>query len=162
MSSTALAASERPAAEAVPLHGSTTELREPRGSDRLDVTGVDYLSIAAPELGRSVSFYARVFGFRLIEASRERGGRSALMAAGRLYLAIHERPRGASSSPAALCFSFTVDDLDRARASIWNLGVVPIRDGTHEPLRDRPWRGGRSFVIRDPGGNEVEVVERAR
>jgi catechol 2,3-dioxygenase-like lactoylglutathione lyase family enzyme len=160
MSSTALAASERPAAEAVPLHGSTTELREPRGSDRLDVTGVDYLSIAAPELARSVAFYARVFGFRVIEASRERGGRSALMAAGRLYLAIHERPRGGPGLP-ALCFSFTVDDLDTARASIWNLGVVPLRDGTHEPLRDRPWRGARSFVIRDPAGNEIEVVERA-
>ena len=162
MSSTALAASERPAAEAVPLHGSTTELREPSGGDRLDVTGVDYLSISAPDLARSVAFYARLFGFRVIEASRDRGGRAVLLAAGRLYLAIHERPRGGSSSPAALCFSFTVGDLDRARASIWNLGVVPTLDGTYEPLRDRPWRGARSFVIRDPGGNEIEVVERER
>jgi len=158
MRSTALAATGRRAADSAPLHRSATAFSEPVGPEPVDVSGVGHVSIFTPDLRRSVKFYARVFGFRVIEAAT----RSALMAAGRLRLAIHERqPRGAEPSP-ALCCSFVVDDLERARASIWNLGVVPIREEAHEPRRSRPGRRCRSFVIRDPGGNEIEVVERER
>ncbi|HEX7082365.1 MAG TPA: VOC family protein [Gammaproteobacteria bacterium] len=165
MRSTALVAEEQFASGET--HVSTTALVEPSGDDRADVAGavgvagVDYLSIYTPELRRSVELYSRVFGFCVVGASHDRAGRSVLMAAGRLYLAIRERPRGEFDSTGALGWSFVVDDLDRARAITWDLGIVPIRDGTHEPQCDSPWRRRRSFVIRDPDGNEIEVVERA-
>ncbi|HEX5049056.1 MAG TPA: VOC family protein [Gammaproteobacteria bacterium] len=159
MRSTALVDRAHFAADAVQLHHSTT-VAETSGNDRVDVAGVDFLSIFTPELRRSADFYSRVFGFRVIESARRGAGRSALMASGPFYLAIHERPRGASDRAGALCWSFMVDDLDRARASIWNLGIVPTRDGTHEPGGKPSWRRSRSFVIRDPGGNEIEIVER--
>jgi catechol 2,3-dioxygenase-like lactoylglutathione lyase family enzyme len=140
--------------------------------DRVDVAGVDCLSIFTPELRRSVDFYSRVFGFRVIDSSHRTAGRSVLMAARRFYLAIHERHGRKSNSTRALCWSFVVDDIDRTRASIWNLGIVPVRDGTSGPHAQPDERAGcslvsrrspavrRSFVIRDPGGNEIELVER--
>ena len=160
MRSTALVDRGRLAAAAVPLHHSPTTFADTSGSDRVDVAGVDFLSIFAPELRRSVEFYSRVFGFRLVEVARRGAGRSALMASGPFYLAIHERQRAGSDRTQALCWSFVVNDLDQARASVWNLGLVPTRDGTHEPRNNPAWRRSRSFVIRDPGGNEIEVVER--
>lgn len=138
------------------------------GEDRADaagvnyVAGVDYLSIFTPELRRSVEFYSRVFGFCVVNASRRPAGRYVLMAAGRFYLALHERARSQSESTRTLCWSFVVDDLDRARASVWNLGIVPLRLGAQDSERNTPWRRSRSFMIRDPDGNEIEVVERPR
>jgi hypothetical protein len=84
------------------------------------------------------------------------------LAAGRFHLAIHERQRNESDSARGLCWSLIVDDLDRARANVWNLGIVPVCEGTHGPHCNPWWGRRRSFVIRDPGGNEIEVVETAR
>jgi len=162
MRSTALARNVRRATDAAPLSRSFNASPELTGPDRVEVAGVDYLSIFTPELRRSVTFYARVFGFRVIEASQSGAGRSVLMAVGRFHLAIRERQASGVEQTPALCCSFVVDDLDRARASVWNLGVVPIREGAQEPRHIRSWRRSRSFVIRDPGGNEIEVVERER
>jgi catechol 2,3-dioxygenase-like lactoylglutathione lyase family enzyme len=161
MRSTAIAAKERFAADAVPLHSSAADIAETSGEDRADIAGVDYLSIFTPDLRRSVEFYSRVFGFSVVDASHGPAGRSVLMAAGRFYLALHE-PRSESDSTRVLCWSFIVDDLDRARARVWNLGIVPLHLGPQEPERNTPWRRSRSFLIRDPGGNEIEVVERPR
>ena len=159
MRSTALVERSRFVADALPAHRSTTPRTEPSGDDRVEVAGVDYLTIFSPELRRSVRFYSRVFGFRVLEATRRGAGRSALLSAGPFYLAIRERPRSNGPDPArALCWSFVVDDVDRARASMWNLGVVPVRDSTDCPRHEQPRR--RSFVIRDPDGNEIEVAER--
>ena len=161
MSSMALVERSRVPAHAVPLHRAPAPRTEPGGEDRVEVAGVDYLTIFAPELRRCVTFYSRVFGFRVLEATRRGAGRSALLSAGRFYLAIRERPRSSGSDGArALCWSFVVDDVDRARASMWNLGVVPVSEATDGPQPERPWRTGRSFVVRDPGGNEIEIVER--
>jgi catechol 2,3-dioxygenase-like lactoylglutathione lyase family enzyme len=132
------------------------------GNDRVDVAGVDYLSIFTPELRRSVDFYSRVFGFCVVDASRRPDGRSVLMGAGRFCLALHERQRTESDSTRTLSWSFIVDDLDRARAIVWNLGIVPLRRGAQEPQRNTPWRRSRSFMIRDPNGNEIEVVQQPR
>lgn len=162
MRSTALLDRAHSDAGAVPPNDSTAQDAAGSGSDRVDVAGVDFLSIFVPELRRSVDFYARVFGFRIVEAAPRGARQSVLMASGPFYLAIHERQGGASDRSRALCWSFVVDDLDRARASVWNLGVVPTRDGTHEARPSASWRRSRSFVIRDPGGNEIEVVERGR
>lgn len=159
MRSMTLLAEERPAPDEA--HALTTALVGSSGDDRVEVAGVDYLSICTPELRRSVELYSRVFGFCVVDASHDRAGRSVLMAAGRLYLAIRERQRGEFDSTRALGWSFVVDDLDRARSSIWDLGIVPVRDGTHQLQCDPPWRRRRSFVISDPDGNEIEVVERA-
>src|SRR5262245_39572989 len=149
MRSTALATNVRAAAETAPLQRSFAAFAEPVGSDRVDVVGVDYLSIFTPELRRSVTFYARVFGFRVVEVSQSRAGRSVVMSVGRFHLAIHERQPSGSEPTPALCCSFVVDDIDRARASIWTLGVVPIREGRHEPRHGHALRRSGSFVIRD-------------
>jgi catechol 2,3-dioxygenase-like lactoylglutathione lyase family enzyme len=147
-------------ADAVPPHRSTGTRTNASRDDRIVVAGVDYLSIFTPDLRRSVDLYSQVFGFSVVESVRRGAGRSMLMAARRFHVAIHERQRDGSEPERALRWRFVVDDLDRARASVWDLGLVPIRDGAHEPRRDRRGLPSRSFVIRDPGGNEIEVVER--
>ena len=159
MRSTALVDAGRFAAAAAELQPSTTPRTESSGA-RVAGAGVDHLSIGTPALRRSVDFYSRIFGFAVVETARRDANRSVLMAAGRFCLAIHEWRRGESEPAHALRWGFVVDDLDDVRASVWNLGIVPTRDCVHEPRPDRPWRRCRSFAIRDPGGNEIEVVER--
>jgi catechol 2,3-dioxygenase-like lactoylglutathione lyase family enzyme len=162
MRSTVLADSGRFAENSVAVRARTTSRMASGGGDCVDVQGVDYLRIFTSELRRSVAFYARVFGFRVLDATARRDERSVLMATGGLHLTIQERPpNGGPETARTLRRSFVVDDVDRERASMWNLGVVPIRDGTAEAPRDRTGRTGRSFVVRDPGGNEIEVVELA-
>jgi hypothetical protein len=54
-----------------------------------------------------------------------------------------------------------VDDLDRVRAAIWDLGVKVAGDNG-EPDHIRRWVNGRSLVVRDPDGNTIELVEEVR
>lgn len=133
----------------------------PLNEQRIDVAGVDYLTITVRDLERSVRFYRRIFGCDVIDQGS--GGHGLLMnTSGGLYLAIHEW-RGALAADAwpPSRWSFVVADLDRVRESVWNLGVATA-DGTDAPHRVYPWRPERSFVIRDPDGNEIELVELGR
>ena len=133
----------------------------PDESEHIGVVSVDYVSIAARKLQRSINFYTRLFAFRIVEDARERHRPYVLMTAGgSVYLAIHEYYEATVPTVRPLTrWSFIVGDLDRVRETFWNLGVVPA-DGSDEPRRIHPWRNDRSLLIRDPDGHEIELVER--
>ncbi|MBN1239411.1 MAG: VOC family protein [Gammaproteobacteria bacterium] len=135
--------------------------RESLDEERIDVAGIDYVTISVGDLGRSVRFYQRLFGCQVVERNYA-GKARVLLSAGGAYVAMQERraePAEADTPPGR--WSFMVEDIDRARACAWNLGVATV-GGTDAPRRIHAWRRERSFMIRDPDGNEVEIVERRR
>lgn len=130
------------------------------GGLRLAVSGISGVTIPARDLDRSIAFYNRVFGFRIARAGRTEPRRSATLAApGDALIAIHEHGEGgARPLPIHRRWGFVVEDLDRVREAIWDLGVK-VADDNGEPDHIRRWANGRSLRVRDPDGNEIELVE---
>lgn len=126
----------------------------------VEVTGVDYLAIAASDLERSIDFYRRVFGFWIVEDAREQKHPCVLMhSRGGVHLKIYaHRDAPASAVRPRRRWRFVVGDIDRARKAVWNLGVTPS-DGTIEPQSVSGQGELRGFPIRDPNGHEIELVE---
>lgn len=135
------------------------------GSDdlQLSVNGISGVTIAARDLERSIDFYSRVFGFRVAGQGQSAPRRSATLAtAGAARLAIREQgsePR--RTVPLHSRWGFLVDDLDGARAAIWDLGVK-VADDNGAPDHIHRWSNGRSLRVHDPDGNEIELVEECR
>lgn len=129
---------------------------------QLSVNGISGVTIAARDLERSIDFYSTVFGFRVAGEGRSVPRRSATLAApGEALLAIHEQGSGPRTVPLHSRWGFLVDDLDGARAAIWDLGVK-VADDNGAPDHIHRWSNGRSLSIRDPDGNEIELVEECR
>lgn len=130
---------------------------------RLAVSGISGVTIPVRDLGRSIRFYSRVFGFRASAEAKPAPRRTAKLAApGDARIALHECAE-ASSRPVPIHrrWGFLVDDLDRAREALWDLGVKVADDGG-SPDQIRRWPNGRSLRVRDPDGNEIELIEECR
>jgi lactoylglutathione lyase len=130
---------------------------------QLSVSGISGVTIAARDLERSIDFYSRVFGFRVAGRKRSLPRRSVMLAApGEALIAIQELGDGPDRPvPLHGRWGFVVDDLDRAREAIWDLGVK-VADDNGAPDHIRRWSNGRSLRVRDPDGNEIELVEECR
>ena len=145
-------------------------IRPPAGWDRpslddstpwVQVACVDYVAIPVRDLERSINFYTRVFGFRVVEDGRlDPEPYMLLHARGGPYLALHALPDRPPAGGTRIRCSFVVADLDRVRESLWNLGV-PTADGSVEPRHVHRWRTTRSLLIDDPDGHRIELVESA-
>ena len=127
---------------------------------RSAVRSLDTAMLAARDLPRSVRFYTRVFGFRVEEqASRGDPARARLAGPGTLRLVLHREDAGLARSAAAssrLCFR--VADLDAVREALWDAGIAVARD-SGDPDQIFRRANGRALYIRDPHGNEIELVE---
>ncbi|HEX6995499.1 MAG TPA: VOC family protein [Gammaproteobacteria bacterium] len=119
------------------------------------MTTVGAITIPTRDPGRAIRFYNRVFGFELVGKTSRNGSLRFLMR-GRAYfhLAI-DAHRGATAAPKRL--RLETASLDLARERLWNLGFVPA-DRCIEPRFD-PKHCCRVVPIRDPDGNEIELVE---
>jgi catechol 2,3-dioxygenase-like lactoylglutathione lyase family enzyme len=129
---------------------------------RLSVSGICGVTIPVRDLDRSVAFYSRVFGFRVVRWGRTEPRRSAtLTGPGDALLAIHESDDSAvRPAPVNGGWGFLVDELDRVREAVWDLGVK-VADDNGEPDHIHRWSNGRSLRVRDPDGNEIELIEAA-
>lgn len=145
----------------MPQTNETPKRFLPDECERVDVAGVDCLSIRVGKLHRSIDFYTHLFGFDIVEDARGRSNPYVIMrGSGSVYLAIHERRREPVQAHLTVSrWSFMVDDLDHVRETVWNLGV-PTANGCDELRRIHHWRENRSFLICDPDGHEIELVER--
>lgn len=135
------------------------------GSESLQLSGngISGVTIATRDLERSVHFYSRVFGFGVAGQGSSAPRRSATLAGpGAARLAIREQGEGTRRTlPLHSRWGFLVDDLDGARATAWDLGVKVAEDNG-APDHIRRWPNGRSLRVRDPDGNEIELVEECR
>jgi len=134
------------------------------GGDTPPRRDVGPLVVPVGDLGKSVEFYRRVFGFR--PRSTWRGPSFGPLTPGSLRLAARGRaelwlrPRCTAPDEAAQNrrWAFVVTNLEEVREKVWDLGVKVARDSGEPDHIFR--RGGRaSLYVRDPDGNEIELVE---
>lgn len=123
---------------------------------RLRISEIAGVTIPVRDLERAVDFYRRVFGFRLAREGRPAYRRSATLAGpGNALLAIHEY---GEAEPLRSHWGFLVDELDRVREAVWDLGVGVAHDNGEPDHIDR-WTNGRSLSVHDPDGNEIHLIE---
>lgn len=124
----------------------------------VDVTTVGALKIPTRDPGRAIRFYNRVFGFELVgRKSADGSSRWVMRGKPYLYLAIDAVDDASIATKRLL---LETASLEVARERLWNLGVVPA-DRCIEPRFD-PKRCCLSVPLRDPDGNEIELVESRR
>jgi catechol 2,3-dioxygenase-like lactoylglutathione lyase family enzyme len=123
----------------------------------MEITAIDHLVLTVKDLGRTVEFYCRALG---MQKEVFNSGRIALRF-GRQKINLHQagrefEPKAKSPQPgsADLCL-VTATPLEEAMAKIREC-AIPIEEG---PV-DRTGAGGpmRSFYIRDPDGNLIEIA----
>lgn len=131
----------------------------PDEDEQVDVAGIDYVSIPTCKLQRSIDFYTRLFGFHIVEDGRRHERPHVLMLRGNVYVAIHEHGGRPPAELPVRRWSFVVLNVDHVREIVWDHGVATA-DGSDEPRRMQSWRATRSFLISDPDGHQIELVER--
>jgi catechol 2,3-dioxygenase-like lactoylglutathione lyase family enzyme len=116
------------------------------------ITELHHVNVTVPselEL-ETKNFYRFVLG--LPELPKPEGTRKSgawyQMGAAQLHLSLED---GSQLSSRHICL--TVKDLDAAEQRFRGAGVEIIAD-------ERPLAGTRRFYVRDPGGNQFEIVER--
>jgi lactoylglutathione lyase len=107
------------------------------------------LELFVDDLGRSVDFYRRALGFRLV---RQDPGYASLCN-GAVVLGLGPAAGLPKRRGAGVEVVLEVDDLDAAYARVRRAGVRPV-----EAPRGRPW-GLRDFRILDPDGYYLRVTD---
>jgi catechol 2,3-dioxygenase-like lactoylglutathione lyase family enzyme len=98
-------------------------------------------------------FYGSVLGLQQVPkpAAARQTGAWYQIGNNQLHLSVEDEPRGPLSSR-HVCF--TVPDLAAAEQRFRSAGVEIIPDA-------RPIPGSKRFYVRDPGGNQLEIVQAA-
>jgi catechol 2,3-dioxygenase-like lactoylglutathione lyase family enzyme len=105
-----------------------------------------------PELEAATKdFYGRVLGLEQVPkpAAARQSGAWYQIGASQLHLSVDDEPAGPLSSR-HICFA--VSDLAAVEKRFRDAGVVIIPD-------PRPLPGVPRFYVRDPGGNQLEIVQ---
>jgi len=116
------------------------------------VTALHHVNVTVPaKLEQATKdFYGAVLGLKQVpkpKAARQTGAWYQI-GENQLHLSVEEEPRSTSSRH--VCF--TVDDLAETEERFRHAGAEIIPD-------PRPVPGTRRFYVRDPGGNQLEIVE---
>ena len=114
-------------------------------------TGINHVSISAPDLDASIRFYVQVFGMERVPAPRFGGQAVAWLRLGQQQLHLFER----EGAPRYHHFGLNVDDFEAAYLKVREL---EIRD-------EQTFMGGifelpggeAQMYLRDPAGNLVEI-----
>jgi catechol 2,3-dioxygenase-like lactoylglutathione lyase family enzyme len=114
-------------------------------------TGINHVSISAPDLERSVRFYTEVFGMERVPAPRFRGQTVVWLRVGDQQLHLFQR----EGAPRYHHFGLDVDDFEAAYVKVREL---ELRDEEtfFGGIFELPG-GEAQMYLRDPAGNLVEV-----
>lgn len=117
----------------------------------MKATGINHVSISAPDLEGSVRFYTEVFGLERVPAPRFAGQAVAWLRIGDQQLHLFER----EGAPRYHHFGINVDDFEAAYLKVREL---EIRDETTflGAIVELP-AGEVQMYLRDPAGNLVEI-----
>jgi catechol 2,3-dioxygenase-like lactoylglutathione lyase family enzyme len=116
------------------------------------VTSLHHVNVTVPAEHEAAAknFYGTVLGLKQVPkpAAARQSGAWYQIGDNQLHLSVDEEP--ASISSRHVCF--TVDDLAETERK--------FRDAEVEIIPDpRPIPGTRRFYVRDPGGNQLEIVQ---
>ena len=116
------------------------------------VTSLHHVNVTVPpEFEQATKeFYGSVLGLKQVPkpAAARQSGAWYQIGANQLHLSVDDEPT--SISARHVCF--TVDDLAEAERKFRDAGVEIIPD-------PRPVPGTPRFYVRDPGGNQLEIVQ---
>ncbi len=117
------------------------------------VTALHHVNVTVPtELEAAAkAFYGSVLGLKHVPkpAAARQLGAGYQIGVNQLHLSVEDEANGVLSSR-HVCF--TVSDLDAAEKRFRAAGVEIIQD-------PRPIPGSPRFYVRDPGGNQLEIVQ---
>jgi lactoylglutathione lyase len=114
-------------------------------------TGINHVSVSAPDLEASVRFYTEVFGMERVPAPKFPDQVVAWLRLGEQQLHLFQR----EGAPRYHHFALDVDDFEAAYLKVRELEVRD--DATFlSGLRELPG-GEAQMYLRDPAGNLVEV-----
>jgi catechol 2,3-dioxygenase-like lactoylglutathione lyase family enzyme len=114
-------------------------------------TGINHVSISAPDLEASIRFYTEVFGMERVPAPKFPDQVVAWLRLGEQQLHLFQR----EGAPQYHHFALDVDDFEAAYLKVREL---EIRDDATFLTGIRELPGGEAqMYLRDPGGNLVEI-----
>lgn len=118
---------------ALPAGGQTTPFRSTR---------IDHISVQVTDMARSVEFYEKVFGLKVLNEDRE--NEIVRMGVTRIIVSLHRKP------PVGIVdhFAIAIDDFNRetVTAELAKLGLTPEENLDY------------GFFVRDPEGVPVQIV----
>ena len=119
----------------------------------MNVVRLHHVNVTVPaELEAATKhFYGDIIGLKQVPkpATSRQSGAWYQIGENQLHLSVENEERGVLSSR-HLCFH--VSDLAEAEKKFRDAGVAIIADG-------RPIAGTERFYVRDPGGNQLEIVQ---
>jgi catechol 2,3-dioxygenase-like lactoylglutathione lyase family enzyme len=126
--------------------------RKSKQDELLMVIAFHHVNVTIPPALEAATkeFYGSVLGLEQLPKPRtsRQSGAWYQIGAIQLHLSVADGRRAENSGH--VCF--TVDDLDSAEKRFHAAGVEIIPD-------PRPAPGSRRFYVRDPGGNQLEIVQ---
>ncbi|MBU2548039.1 MAG: VOC family protein [Proteobacteria bacterium] len=111
------------------------------------ITGINHITLAVWDVGRSFDFYTRVLGLQPVMNSLD----AAYLTAGDLWIALVRDDRvrsGPLPEYTHLAFSVPPDDFARVQSELESAGVEKWQENRTE---------GDSFYFLDPDGHKLEV-----
>jgi catechol 2,3-dioxygenase-like lactoylglutathione lyase family enzyme len=123
----------------------------------LEITELNHVNVTVPRSLEAAAkhFYGTVLGLEELEKpgeSKKRGGAWYKIGPVQLHLSIEDGAEGHAVSKRHVCY--IVRDAEQAESELRSAGVEIIPD-------DKPIEGWKRFYVRDPGGNRIEMAQKA-
>lgn len=116
---------------------------------------IDHVALHVSDLGRSVDFYEKQFGFKEYSRHTVAGGMEiAYLKLGDTVLELTHRSDGAM---AGFHFCLETESFDAAVAELQKKGVEMVRAPHDTPAREPREKGWRRVVFRGPDGEQIEL-----
>jgi catechol 2,3-dioxygenase-like lactoylglutathione lyase family enzyme len=118
------------------------------------VSSLHHVNVTVPPELEAITktFYGSVLGLKQVPkpAASRQSGAWYQIGENQLHLSVEDEEPGSSLSSRHVCF--TVSDLAEAEKKFREAGVEIVPD-------PRPIPGSPRFYVRDPGGNQLEIVQ---
>ena len=125
-------------------------------------SAIDHINLSVLDVGRSVDFYGRVFGFEVVEdrADAETDPWAIVAVPGAAALALHQSSPAGPAGDGGLSidhFGLVIEDVEAALAHLESEGVeVRFQERPGGPVID--WGKSNSIYIADPDGHVIELT----
>jgi lactoylglutathione lyase len=115
---------------------------------------IDHVALHVSDLGRSIDFYERHFGFKKYFQHEATGGMQiAYLKLGDTILELTHKSDGMNG----FHFCLEAEDFNAAVAELQKNGVEMVRPPHDTPARERRETGWRRVVFRGPDGEQIEL-----
>ena len=103
---------------------------------------IDHISVQTSDLARSIEFYTKVFGLRVL--SEDKANKISRMGVTKVIVSLHEKP------PVGIVdhYAIAIDDFDQAQVTA-ELAKLGLKAETHLDY---------GFFVREPEGVPVQIV----